>query len=149
VAQCHREVVTLEEAKTNLPVGLFAPEWRCGFSADGHRVGAVHPGGIMQVWELSSPQPVWSFRESVDPGIGLLWLPDLTGVVLARSNTVEVIRPGRSDSRLRLGGHTFPVRRLALTGDGQRVAAIAADDTARIWAAVDGVELAAFSVIPD
>jgi hypothetical protein len=108
VAQCHREVLTLEEAKTNLPVGLFAPEWRCGFSTDGHRVGAVHPGGIMQVWELSTRQPVWSFRESVDPEIGLLWLPDWTGVVLARSNTVEVIRAGRADSRLRLLGHTFP-----------------------------------------
>jgi DNA-directed RNA polymerase specialized sigma24 family protein len=70
VAQCHREVLSLEEARTNIFVGLFAPEWRCGFSADGKRVGAVHPGGIVQVWERSSGKPVWNLRESVDPAIG-------------------------------------------------------------------------------
>jgi WD40 repeat protein len=142
-------VLTLEEANTNLPVNVFVPEWRCGFSTDGMRVGAVHPGGIVQVWERASGKPVWSFRESVDPGIGILWLPDWTGVVLARSNVVEVIRMGRPESRLQLEGHTFPVRRLALTPDGQRVVAVAADDTARIWDASSGIELALFSTIPD
>ena len=149
VAQCHREVMTLEEANTNLSVHVFAPEWRCAFSTDGMRVGAVHSGGIVQVWERASGKPVWSFRESIDPGIGLLWLPDWTGVVLARSNVVEVIRAGRPDSRLQLRGHAFPVRRLALASDGQRVAAIAADDNVRIWDAFSGNQLAVFSAIPD
>jgi WD40 repeat protein len=149
VAQCHREVLTLDEARTNISVRLFVPEWRCGFSADGKRVGTVHPGGIVQVWEQSSGEPVWSFREPVDPEIGLLWLPDWEGVVLARSNVVAVIRMGRPDTRLELEGHTFPVQRLALSADGQRVAAIAADDTVRIWDAVTGEEQAAFSTIPD
>ncbi len=102
VAQCHREVLSLEEAKTNIINDITMPEWRCGFSTDGDRIGAINPGRIVQVWELPSGRPLWSLREDLDPRVGFVQLPDWSGVVLARGHTVEVARMGQPDSRLRL-----------------------------------------------
>jgi WD40 repeat protein len=107
----------------------------------------IHPDGIVQVWGVPSGKPIWSLREELDPEVGMAWMPDWSGVVLARSNVVEVVRRGQPDSRLQLQGHGFPVRRLAISPDGRRVAAVAVDDTVRIWDAVKGRELSVFPVV--
>jgi WD40 repeat protein len=91
---------------------------------------------------------LWSFREQLDPEVGIAWLPDWSGVVLARSNVVEVVRSGDPANRLRLLGHTQFIRRLALSQDGRRVAAFAADGLVRVWNTIDGQEVSAFPVIP-
>jgi WD40 repeat protein len=123
------------------------PEWKCGFSADGRRVGTIHPSGIVQVWELPSGKPIWSLRATNQMEAGIIWLPDWSDVVLARSNTVEIVPVASSGPRLQLEGHTHPIRRLAVSLDGQRVAALAADDTLRIWDSTNSLSLASFPVI--
>ena len=153
VAQCHREVLTLEEARDatrneTLEFANLAGGWRCAFGVGDERVGVFHPQGIAQVWELPSGKPVWSFREQLDPEVGIAWLPDWSGIVLARSNVVEVVRSGDLANRLRLLGHTQTIRRLALSQDGRRVVACAADGLVRVWNTIDGVEVSAFPVIP-
>ena len=52
-----------------------------------------------------------------------------------------------SGQRLQLAGHTHPIRRLAVSPDGERVAAVAADDTLRIWDSTNGRQVAVFPVI--
>ncbi len=126
---------------------LKPPEWKCGFSPDGRRVGTIHPSGIVQVWELPSGKPIWSLRSTNEIEAGIVWLPDWSGVVLARSNTVEIVPVASSGQRLQLEGHTHRIRRLAVSPDGKRVAALAADDTLRIWDSTSGQPLAVFPVI--
>ncbi|MBE0544230.1 MAG: protein kinase [Verrucomicrobia bacterium] len=150
VGECHREVLALDHARdplTNSVIQLKPPEWKCGFSADGRRVGTVHPSGIVQVWELPSGRPLWSLRATNEIQAGILWLPAWSGVVLARGNTVELVPIASSAPRLQLEGHLHAVRRLAVSLDGQRIAALAADDTMRIWDATSGQPLAQFPVI--
>ena len=153
VAQCHREVLSLEEARDasrneTLEFANLGGGWRCAFGAGDERVGVFHPRGIAQVWEVSSGKPLWSFREQLDPEVGIAWLPDWSGVVVARSNVIEVVRSGDSAIRLRLLGHRQFIRRLALSQDGHRVAAFAADGVVRVWNSIDGQEVSAFPVIP-
>ncbi|MCL4181643.1 MAG: hypothetical protein KJ072_28385 [Verrucomicrobia bacterium] len=153
VAQCHREVLTLEEARDasrndTLEFASLAGGWRCAFGVGDERVGVFHPRGIAQVWELPSGKPVWSFREQLDPEAGSAWLPDWSGFVVARSNVVEVVRSGDPANRLRLLGHTQTIRRLALSQDGRRVVAYGAHGFVRVWNTIDGVEVSAFPVIP-
>ena len=153
VAQCHREVLALEDARTvarnaALELTHALGEWRCGFSADGQRVGAVHPGGVVQVWELPSGKPVWSLREELDNQAGIVWFPDWSGVILARDNTVEVIRMEAPDRRLELIGQSHRISRMAIHPDGRRVAAIAADHSACVWDSANGELLGRFPVIP-
>ncbi len=150
VGECHREVLALDHARdplTNLVTQLIQPQWKCGFSADGRRVGTVHPSGIVQVWELPSGRPLWSLRATNEIAAGILWLPDWSGVVLARGNLVELVPVASSAPRLQLEGHLHAVRRLAVSPAGQRIAALAADDTMRIWDATSGQPLAQFPVI--
>lgn len=150
VGECHREVLALDHARdplTNLVTQLIPPQWKCGFSADGLRVGTVHPSGIVQIWELPSGKPLWSLRATNEIAAGILWLPDWSGVVLARGNRVELVPIASSAPRLQLEGHLHAVRRLAVSVDGQRIAALAADDTMRIWDATSGQPLAQFPVI--
>jgi WD40 repeat protein len=153
VAQCHREVLTLEDARDatrniSLEFASAGGTWRCGFGLDDKRAGVIHPRGIVQVWELPSGKPLWSLREQLDPEVGIAWLPDWSGVVLARSNAVEVVRSADPANRLRLLGHTQLIRGLALSSDGCWVAALAADGTVRTWNATDGREISAFPAIP-
>ncbi|MCL4180684.1 MAG: protein kinase, partial [Verrucomicrobia bacterium] len=153
VAQCHRDVLTLEEARDatrndTLEFASLAGGWRCAFGAGDERVGVFHPRGIAQVWELPSGKPVWSFREQLDPEVGSAWLPDWSGIVVARSNVVEVVRSGDPANRLQLLGHRQVIRRLAVSQDGRRVAALAADGLLRVWNSGDGVEVSAFPVLP-
>lgn len=150
VGECHREVLALDQARDPLTNALFQlqpPEWKCGFSPDGRRVGTIHPSGIVQVWELPSGQPVWSLRSTNEIEAGIVWLPDWSGVVLARSNTVEIVPVAGTAPRLEFKGHTHHIRRLAVSLDGKRVAALAADDTVRIWDSTSATQLAVFPVI--
>lgn len=150
VGQCHREVLTLDQARdplTNAVFELTPPEWRCGFSSDGLRVGTIHPSGIVQLWEMPSGKPIWSLRATNEIEAGILWLPDWSGVVLARSNMVGIVRVTESPPRLELPGHTHQIRHLAVSADGNRVAALAADDTVRIWDSTTGRTLACFPAI--
>lgn len=149
VGECHREVLALDHARdplTNAPLQLDGPEWKCGFSPDGQRVGTIHPSGIVQMWELPSGKPVWSLRSTNEADAGILWLPDWSGVVLARSNIVEIVPVANSSNRLHLAGHTYRVRRLAVSRDGIRIAALAADDFLRVWNLTSGQPLACFPV---
>jgi eukaryotic-like serine/threonine-protein kinase len=153
VAQCHREVLTLEDARTvarsvTLEFTRELGQWRCGFSTDGQRVGAVHPSGVVQVWELPSGEPVWSLREKLDNQAGIVWFPDWSGVILARDNTVEIVRMEDLDQRLELIGQSQRISRMAIHPDGRRVAAIAADNSACIWDSANGALLVGFPVIP-
>ena len=121
VGECHREVLALDQARdplTNAVFGPTPPEWKCGFSPDGRRVGTIHPSGIVQVWELPSGKPIWSLRSTNEIVAGIVWLPDWSGVVLARSNTVEIVPVASSSPRLKLEGHTHQIRRLAVSPDG-------------------------------
>ena len=150
VGECHREVLALDQARdplTNVVFQIRPPEWKCGFSPDGRRVATIHPRGIVQVWELPSGKPIWSLRSTNEIEAGIVWQPDWSGVVLARSNTVELVPVASSGQRLQLEGHTHPIRRLAVSLDGKRVAALAADDTLRIWDSTSGQPLAVFPVI--
>jgi WD40 repeat protein/tRNA A-37 threonylcarbamoyl transferase component Bud32 len=150
VGECHREVLALDQAcdpLTNVVYQLRPPEWKCGFSPDGRRVATIHPSGIVQVWELPSGKPVWSLRATNEMGAGIVWLPGWSGVVLAHSNTVEIVPVASTGQRLQLEGHTHRIRRLAVSLDGQRIAALAADDTLRIWDSTSGRQLAVFPVI--
>ena len=150
VGECHREVLALDQARdplTNTVFGANPAEWKCGFSPDGRRVGTIHPSGIVQVWELPSGKPAWSLRSTNEIKAGIVWLPDWSGVVLARSNTVEIIPVASSGRRLKLEGHTHRIRLLAVSLDGKRVAALAADDTLRVWESSSGRSLAVFPVI--
>ena len=150
VGECHREVLALDQARaplTNVVFGPTPPEWNCGFSLDGRRVGTIHPSGIAQVWELPSGKPVWSLRLTNEIVAGMVWLADWSGVALARSNTVEIIPLASSTRRLKLDGHAHQIRRLAVSPVGQRVAALAADNTLRIWDSASGQPLAVFPVI--
>jgi eukaryotic-like serine/threonine-protein kinase len=153
VAQCHREVLTLGEARDaarneTLELANLGGGWRCAFGSGDERVGVFHPRGIAQAWEVASGKPLWSFREALDPEIGIAWLPDWSGVVVARSNVVEVVRSGDPANRLRLLGHRQFIRRLALNRDGRWVAAYAADSYVRVWNTIDGQEVSAFPVVP-
>ncbi|MEI2723247.1 MAG: hypothetical protein V9H26_06780 [Verrucomicrobiota bacterium] len=150
VGECHREVLALDQARdplTNALIQFKPPEWKCGFSPDGRRVGTIHPSGIVQVWELSSGKPIWSLRSTNEIEAGIVWLPDWSGVVLARSNTVQIVPVASSAPPLELEGHTHRIRRLAVSLDGKRVAALAADDALRIWDLASGQLMAAFPVI--
>jgi WD40 repeat protein/tRNA A-37 threonylcarbamoyl transferase component Bud32 len=150
VGECHREVLALDQARdplTNVVFGPIPPEWKCGFSPDGRRVATIHPSGIVQVWELPSGTPVWSLRATNELEAGIVWLPDWSGVVLARSNTVEIVSMGSSHPPLQLDGHAHRIRRLAVSSLGQRVAALADDDTLRIWDSTSGRPLAVFPVV--
>jgi eukaryotic-like serine/threonine-protein kinase len=151
VGECHREVLALDQARDPLTNGVVdprPPEWWCGFSPDGQRVATIHPSGIVQVWELPSGRPVWNLRSTNEIEAGIVWLPDWSGVVLARSNKVEIVWVTNSSARLELEGHTHRIRRLAVSLDGKRVAALAADDTLRIWDLTPKRQLTTFSVIP-
>ena len=150
VGECHREVLALDQARDPLTNALFQfkpPEWKCGFSPDGRRVGTIHPSGIVQVWELPSGKPVWSLRLTNEMVAGVVWLPDWSGVALAHSNTVEIIPLASSSPRLKLKGHAHQIRLLAVSPVEHRVAALAADDTLRIWDSASGQPLAVFPVI--
>jgi WD40 repeat protein len=149
VGECHREVLALDQARvpmTNTLSLVTDPKWSCSFSADGRRVGAINPRGIVQVWELPSGKPVWSLRTTNNAEAGIVWLPDWSGVALARRNTVEIVPAASPRLRLTLQGHTHRIRRLAVSPDGKRVAAVAADSTVRIWDSSTGQPLATFPV---
>jgi eukaryotic-like serine/threonine-protein kinase len=153
VAQCHREVMTLETARDvvrneTLEYANVGGGWRCAFSQDDQRIGAFHARGLAQVWDLSSGNQVWSLHEESDPEVGIAWLPDLSGVVLAQSNRVVVVHAGDSHEPLELLGHQQVIRRLALSADGRWVAALAADQLIRVWDITNGREISVFSPIP-
>ncbi len=153
VGECHREALALEEACAPEVIEAFysqipPPRWRCGFSPDGQRVAATHPCGMIQVWEVPSGRPIWNLRESNEVEAGVAWLCDWSAVVLARSNVVEIVPVGSSGQRLQLTGHTQRIRRVAVASIGHQVAALATDDTLRVWNATNGQPLATFPVIP-
>lgn len=150
VGECHREVLALEHARvplTNVLSLVTDPKWSCSFSTDGSRVGAINPRGIVQVWELPTGTPIWSLCVTNEVLAGIIALRDWSGVVLAYTNRVEIIPVASVRPRLQLEGHTQRIRRLAVSPDGNRVAAVATDDTVRIWDTSTGQPLAAFPVI--
>ncbi len=151
VGECHREVLALDEARdpmTNNLSLLTDPKWSCRFSTDGSRIGTINPRGIVQVWDLPAGRPIWGLRISNEVVAAITPLPDWSGVVLARSNTVEIVPVVGARLPLKLQGHTERIRRLAVTPDGERVAAVAADDTVRIWDLTIGQPIATFPVMP-
>ena len=104
VGECHREVLALDQARdprTNVVLQVDRLEWRCGFSPDGRRLATIHPSGIVQVWELPSGRSAWTLLSTNDQEAGIVWLPDWSGVVLARSNTVEIVPVASSGPRTR------------------------------------------------
>lgn len=150
VGECHRDALALDQARDPLTIALIQfkpPEWKCGFSPDGRRVGTIHPSGIVQVRELPSGQLIWSLRSTNEIEAGILWLPDWSGVILARSNIVEVVPVTSAGARPPFEGHTHRIRRLAVSLDGKRVAALAADEALRIWDLASGRLMATFPVI--
>lgn len=150
VGECHREVLALDHARdplTNSMQLVTNPKWSCSFSTDGRRVGAINPRGIVQVWELPSGRPIWNLRVTNEDLAGIIALPDWSGVAVARSNTVEIMPVASNRPHLQLEGHMRRIRRLAVSPDGKRVAAVAADNIVRIWDSSTGQPLVTFPVI--
>jgi WD40 repeat protein/tRNA A-37 threonylcarbamoyl transferase component Bud32 len=154
VGECHREALALEDAHNTQLISvatmqISVPEWRCRFSPDGRRLATTHPSGLLQLWELPSGKPAWSLRETNEVEAGIVWLPDWSAVVLARSNLVEIVPVGSMSQRRQLTGHTHRIRRLAVNPAGHRIAGLAADDTLRVWDSSSGQVVAAFPVLSD
>lgn len=151
VAQCHREILTLEDAgeanrSPNMEAEDLEIRWGCMFSPDGSMVAAVHGTGKVCVWGVPSGNVKWQLTRPSGVKAGAAFVPDWSYAVWATKDVVEVIAFGSREPRLRMhfpGGRA--VRATAIRPDGLRVAAADRSEVT-VWDAGTGELRANFRV---
>jgi WD40 repeat protein/transcriptional regulator with XRE-family HTH domain len=124
------------------------------FSPDGTRLATSSQDGTAKVWDVATGNELLSISTGVnhtniafspngtrlavpsalEPGKGQSWSPDTFG-------TAKVWDIATGQELLRLRGHVAPVRSVAFSPDGTRLATASNDKTAKVWDAATGQEL--------
>ena len=158
IAQCHREVLTLNEAAdSNWHVtqavlgggGMYGQtRWSCAFDANGTRVAAIHPSGGVWIWDLSSGTLIAHAGHDANPDAGVLLTPDWSRMVFANSNGIQVASFAPDSHARTLEGSPVAVHALSSSPDGRSLAALDVNDEIRTWDLSTGEALARFRSIP-
>ena len=112
------------------------------FTADGRFLAAAGADGIVHVWDVQAGTEVRGLRGHTDWVTAAAFRPDGQALVsVAADQAVRVFDLSRRDTES-AGGHSLPIRGVAVSRDGVRAATASEDRTVKVWEIATGKELA-------
>src|SRR5262249_19600254 len=106
------------------------------WSPDGQRIVSACAQERAQVWTVVDGKTRATYHQ---PGVQqVAWFPDGARIATAGDTTVQIWDATTGAQVLTFRGHSDPIRALALSPDGQRVASGGHDTTAPVWEAATG-----------
>ena len=108
------------------------------FSPDGKRLVSGSHDGWARIWDTGSGKMIAGrqfFEENTREVRveSVAFSPDGKQIAVGGYNDLVLWKPGLSDIRLKLAGHTEAVTQVVFSPDGRTLATAAYDDTVRIW----------------
>jgi WD40 repeat protein/serine/threonine protein kinase len=111
------------------------------WSPDGKRLASVSGSdGDLKFWDADSGRLMATFAKDIG-AMALDWSPDGTQLATSSKTGILVLDAVSGRERWTLRGHTEPLRSVAWSPDGKRLASASDDTTIRVWDLEAGREL--------
>jgi len=117
------------------------------FSPDSSRILAGYYDGTAVVWDLATRAPIWSIPPTPKAGVvqSVAYSSDANRLIVAWHNGPVAVWDARTRRELmRIAVPASRIHMARFSPDGQVIATVSDDGTARLWDAATGMALAAY-----